>query len=226
MTTALAPTAPVEPVLPADLQTPGEELFNTISHGAGALLAIIGLVFMLLTVTDGGDSWQIVSATIYGITLILLYLASTLYHALPPGKAKRVFRRFDHIGIYLLIAGSYTIIALTELRDSVGWHLFGIEWGIAAFGITFKAVFGPRYELISTLGYVAMGWVVVFFIGDVVAELPTGGLILLGLGGLFYTGGVPFILMDQKRRYFHSIWHLFVLGGSICHYFMAYYYLV
>lgn len=198
-------------------QTVGEEIANSLTHGAGLALSIAGLVVMLVAAATRGDAWVIVACAIYGTTLVLLYLASTLYHALARTRARGVLRRLDHAAIYLLIAGTYTPFVLVSLRGPWGWTLFGISWGLALFGIVIKAVFGPRWPIVSTLVYLLMGWLVVVAAGPVVTHVPGGAIGWLVAGGLLYSVGVIFFASD-RLRYAHAVWHLFVLGGSVCHY--------
>jgi len=198
-------------------QTLGEEIANSLTHGVGLVLAIIGLVVMLVAATARGDRWVIVACAIYGATLVLLYLASMLYHALALTRAHHVFRRLDHAAIYLLIAGTYTPFALVSLRGPWGWSLFGTTWGLAVLGITAKAVLGPRWPIVSTAVYILMGWLAVVAVGPMFRHVPGGGIAWLVAGGLLYTGGVVFYAWD-RLRYAHAVWHVFVLGGSVCHY--------
>ena len=165
---------------------------------------------------------------VVGASMIILYLSSTIYHFIhfKLERTKRVFRFFDHASIYLLIAGSYTAITLTFLRGPLGWTLFGLEWGIAILGIVFKSIVGHRADGLCTLGYVVMGWLIVMATYPILTGFPLGGIVWLVAGGLSYTLGVPFFFLDEKIRYFHAIWHLFVLGGSICHFFMVWLYII
>jgi hemolysin III len=200
------------------VQTIGEEVANSLTHGIGLVASIAGLVAMLLAAATRGDPWVIVACAVYGATLVLLYLTSTLYHALARTRARGVFRRLDHAAIYLLIAGTYTPFTLVFLRGPWGWTLFGVSWGLAVLGVTLKAVFGPRWPILSTLVYVLMGWLVLAAVGPVLRHVPGGAIAWLAAGGLCYTAGVVFFALDRRVRYAHAIWHLFVLGGSICHY--------
>lgn len=194
---------------------PGER-FNSISHLVGAALALAALVVLVVFASLQGDPWKIVSFSIYGFTLFLLYTLSTLYHSLH-GRAKLVFQKLDHAAIYLLIAGSYTPFTLVTLRGPWGWSLFGIVWVLAIVGIVIDSVHhnGPRiYQIII---YLLMGWVVLIALYPLIQNLPTGGLVLLVVGGLCYTGGLLFYGLDEKLAHAHGIWHLFVLAGSISH---------
>jgi hemolysin III len=195
---------------------PGER-FNSISHLIGAALALAALVVLVVFASLQGDPWKIVSFSIYGATLFLLYALSTLYHSLH-GRAKLVFQKLDHAAIYLLIAGSYTPFTLVTLRGPWGWALFGVVWTLAVIGIVIDCLHrnGPRiYQIII---YLLMGWVILIALYPLIQNLPTGGLVWLVIGGLCYTGGMVFYALDEKLNHAHGIWHLFVLAGSICHF--------
>ena len=191
------------------------ERFNTGSHLMGMLLAISGLVLLLVLAAAQGDAWKMVSFSLYGGTLVLLYAASTLYHAVS-GRAKRWLQKCDHSAIYLLIAGSYTPFALVTLRGPWGWSLFGISWGLAVLGIVQELTLGRRTRWLSMLLYGVMGWLVLVALKPLVAALPVGGLVWLTAGGLFYSVGVYWFINDERIRHGHGIWHLFVLAGSLC----------
>ncbi|MCC6145619.1 MAG: hemolysin III family protein [Candidatus Hydrogenedentes bacterium] len=195
----------------------GEELANVITHGIGALLSIAGGVLLIVLAALGADAWRIVGVTVFGITLVLLYLASMFYHALPYPDAKRIMRICDHCAIYLLIAGTYTPFLLGDMRGPWGWLLFGLLWGGAAIGCTIKLFFTGRFNKISTACYVAMGWAIVLALKPAIESVPVGAMVLMLAGGLSYTGGVVFYLWD-RLPYNHAIWHCFVLGGSTMHY--------
>lgn len=199
-------------------QTLGEEIANSVSHGIGLLAAIVGLPVLIVSAVRHGTASTVVGATIFGATMIILYLASTLYHAMPRNRAKRLFRVFDHGAIFLVIAGTYTPFTLGVLRGGWGWSLFGIVWGLAIFGILLKSVNGVRNMVLSTIVYLAMGWVVVIAVGPLVERMPVPGLWLLFAGGLSYTAGVIFFAVP-KVPYSHFVWHLFVLAGSAFHFF-------
>jgi hemolysin III len=203
-----------------------EEIANSITGGIGLLLSVAGLSALVIFASLYGTVWHVVSCSIYGGTLVLLYGATTLYHSIPHPKAKQVLQVVDHVSIYLLIAGTYTPFALVTLRGSWGWTLFGLAWGLCFFGILFKVVFATRYDFLSTVLYVAMGWIVLIAIEPVMAALPNDGLIMLLVGGLAYTFGVVFYLLDKRLPFFHAIWHLFVLTGSVLHYFAVMYFVV
>lgn len=203
----------------------GEEIFNSVSHGVGTLLAIAGCVVIIVMAAIHCDALSVVSVSIYGATMIILYLMSTLYHALANPKAKEVFRVFDHLSIFLLISGTYTPYTLITLRGKTGYILFGIIWACAIIGITFNAINLKKYEKISTLLYLIMGWAIIFAIKPLLAALQTAGIVFLVLGGVMYTLGVIFFIL-KKYKYMHSVWHLFVLAGSIFHYFSILFYVV
>jgi hemolysin III len=205
--------------------TIGEEIASSLTHGIGAALSVAGLVFLVVLATRYGDVWQIVSFSIYGATLIILYLASTLYHSFRNQKVKKIFRIIDHSSIFLLIAGTYTPFLLVNLRGVLGWTLFGIIWALAGSGIVFKAFFIGRYGKISVFIYVLMGWLCVVAIRQMLANIPWGGIIGLTVGGVLYTAGIVFYARP-KFRFSHAIWHLFVLGGSISHYFSIFLYVL
>ena len=210
--------------------TVGEEIASSLTHGAGAVLSVAALVIMVVYAAAQHDPWRIVSVSVFGGTLILMYLASTLYHALPYPCAKRWLQICDHCAIYLLIAGTYTPFMLVSLRGPWGWSLFGVVWGIAVVGCVFKALSREGYDKpwwnwVSSGLYVAMGWLVLVALKPVMDALPAGGFWLLALGGVSYTGGVLFF-MWEKLPYNHAIWHLFVLGGSAAHFFAVLYFVV
>jgi hemolysin III len=205
-------------------QSFGEELANTISHGFGLLLATAGLPLLIIHADHAGGVSAVVGAAVFGATAILLYLASTLYHAIPHPRAKAILRTLDHAAIFLLIAGTYTPITLGVLHGGWGWTLFGVIWTLALAGLLFKVVVGPRFPRLSTALYVAMGWVVVIAIRPLWMHMAASGLIWLALGGLAYSLGVVFFVLDEKLRYSHFIWHLFVLVGTSCHFFAVMFY--
>ena len=196
----------------------GEEIANSVTHGIGAGLSVAGLTLLVALAAIYGDVWRVVSFSIYGSSLVLLYLASTLYHSIQHPKVKRILRIFDHSAIYLLIAGTYTPFTLVSMRGPWGWTLFGVVWGLALLGIAFKTVFIGRYEKWATAAYVLMGWLVVIAFKEMLVTVPPGGIVWLVIGGVVYTLGVLFYAWE-KLPYNHAIWHLFVLGGSICHFF-------
>lgn len=198
--------------------TKGEEIANAILHGIGLGLAIAALVVLVVMASLHGNALYVVSCSIYGTTLILLYLASTLLHSFPKGKAKNIFEIMDHSAIYLLIAGTYTPLALIALQGALGWIYFGIIWGLALLGVVFKIFFVKRFIILSTLLYIAMGWLIVFALSPLLKSLNTTSMIFLVTGGITYTIGSIFYVW-HKVKFHHAIWHLFVLAGSICHFF-------
>ncbi len=208
------------------IQSIPEEIANSIVHGIGAGLSIAGLCVLVVLACRRGTAWHVVASAIFGGALVNLYLISTLYHSLPGNRAKKVFRRLDHISIYILIAGTYTPFTLIFLRGALGWTLFGLEWGLALAGILFKAIWGPRYDFIATLGYVFMGWLIVIAAWPMLKGFPVPGLLWLLAGGLACSGGVLFYFKDEKVPFFHAVWHLFILGGTICFFFTVLLYLI
>lgn len=205
--------------------TVGEEVFSAVSHGVGAGLSVAALVTMVVRAAHSGDVYAIIAAAIFGAALVILYTMSTLYHALTPDKAKKIFRIFDHATIFLLIAGTYTPYLLVTMRGTVGWVLFCILWALTAIGIVFDSIMLERFHKIEMVLYVAMGWCIVVASKTLVASLAPGGLVLLLTGGVLYTLGILFYSL-KKIRYMHSIWHLFVLAGSVLHYFSVYLYVL
>lgn len=205
--------------------TKKEELANSITHGVGIALSLAALVTLVSYASMQGDMWKIVSFAIYGLSLILLYTASTLYHSFEDVKIKHYLKIFDHSAIYLLIAGTYTPFMLVMLRESIGWLLFGFIWGLALAGICFKLFFAGRFQILSTIIYLLMGWMVAFAFKPMIDHIPEGGLYWLLAGGIFYSLGVIFYLW-KRIPYHHAIWHLFVLGGSICHFFAVLFYVL
>ena len=202
-----------------------EELANSVTHGIGALLSIGGLAVLIGFASQRGNAWHITTCSIFGSTLILLYVASTLYHSIPLPRTKSILRLVDHSAIYLLIAGTYTPFMLVNLRGPWGWSLFGAVWGIAVAGIILKTTSFGRIAGISSALYLAMGWVVVVAIKPLLGAIEPGGLLLLLLGGLAYTGGVVFYAW-KKLPYSHAIWHLFVMTGSALHFFAILFYVI
>ncbi|NOX92242.1 MAG: hemolysin III family protein [Gammaproteobacteria bacterium] len=201
------------------------ERFNSITHLVGAALALAGLVVLVVFAALQGDVWKIVSFSIYGSSLFLLYTLSTLYHSLR-GRAKQIFMKLDHVAIYLLIAGTYTPLTLVTLRGVWGWTLFGIVWGLAVIGIVVDTLHRQGSRRIQMLIYLLMGWLIVVALYPLVQVMPMGGLTLLVLGGLFYTGGIVFYALDERIKHAHGIWHLFVLAGSISHYLIMLFYVL
>ena len=202
-----------------------EEILNSVTHGAGALISIAGLVLLIVFSSIYGQATHIVSCTIYGTTLVLLYTASTLYHGFQKPSIKHIFKIFDHSCIYILIAGTYTPFMLVTVRGVLGWTIFGIVWGLTILGIVFKAFFVNRFKIVSTVAYVLMGWLVILAIKPLFHALPGGGIFWLISGGLAYTIGTIFYAW-KKLPFNHAIWHLFVLTGSVCHFFAIMFYVV
>lgn len=202
-----------------------EELLNCITHGAGALLSIAALVLLVVFSALRGEASHVVSSTIFGTALLLLYTASTLYHSFQKPKVKQLFKVFDHCCIYLLIAGTYTPFLLVTLRGAIGWTLFGIIWFLAVAGIIFKIFFVNRFRILSPIAYILMGWIIIFAIKPLADALAPGGIIWLVAGGLAYTMGVVFYAW-KKLPFNHAIWHLFVLSGSVCHFFAVIFYVL
>jgi len=199
------------------------ERFNSISHLIGAIAGLLGLMILVVLAVRQGEFWKIVSFSIYGTTLIILYVVSTLYHSLR-GEAKKVFRRLDYCAIYLLIAGSYTPFTLVTLKGACGWSLFGIIWGLAVFGIVLESLTRKDKRILPVVIYLIMGWLILFAINPLLKTLTIHGFIYLLLGGLFYTVGVVFFALSERVNHSHGIWHLFVMAGSITHYFTILYY--
>jgi len=212
-------TRPVETLVRLD-----EILANAITHGIGAVLAIVGAVYLIASAARG-SAWQLVSCSVFAVTLVLVYLCSTLYHSLVRTRARHLFHILDHSAIYLLIAGTYTPFTLVSLRGPWGWTLFGIEWGLAVAGVVFKSLAVGRFAVASALVYLAQGWLVVVAAGPLVHALGWHGVLWLAAGGLAYTLGIVFFALD-RRRGFHALWHLFVLAGSMAHYFAILFYIV
>lgn len=196
----------------------GEEIFNAVSHGAGGLLSIAGTVVLIVLCAVYSDAWAVVSSCIYGASLIILYTMSTLYHAISNERAKRFFRIMDHNTIFFLIAGTYTPFTLVSLRGKIGWVLFFVVWISAIVGIALNSVDLEKFRKPSIVCYVAMGWVIVFAVKPMLEAVPKTSLIFLLVGGILYTVGIVFYAM-KKLKYFHSVWHLFTVAGSVFHYF-------
>lgn len=202
-------------------QSLGEEIANSISHGLGFLLAVAALPILTFHAARDGSARHVIAASIFAATMIVLYLVSTLYHALPAGRAKVVLRRLDHASIFLFIAGSYTPFLFGVLWGVGGWTLFVMVWACAVFGVVFKALNRLQHPLWSTGLYLAMGWQVLTVLDPLLQRMPAAGIGWLVAGGAAYTGGVLFYLLDNRLRYAHFAWHLFVIGGSVCHFFAA-----
>lgn len=194
-----------------------EEIANAITHGIGAALSIAALVLLIVFASMKGTAWHVVSFTIYGVTMMLLYVSSTLVHSFPEGRLKDLFEIFDHSSIYLYIAGTYTPLLLTVIRSPLAWALFGVVWGIALSGVVFKAFYTKRFLFTSTVFYIIMGWLIMFAWKPLVANFQGNGLTLLIVGGILYTIGTVFYVW-RSFPYHHAVWHMFVLGGSTLHF--------
>jgi len=205
-------------------QSLAEEIANSATHGIGALLSLFALPFLIVVAATGGDAWQVAGAAIFGVTLFMLYACSTLYHAVPAARWKALLRRCDHAAIYLLIAGTYTPFLVGPLRGAWGWSMLIVVWTLAAAGVLFKAVYGVRRPRLSTALYLAMGWLIVVAAVPLAHSVPAAGIAWLFAGGMFYTGGVVFYVLDQRVRFAHAVWHLFVLAGSTVHFWAVYAY--
>jgi hemolysin III len=203
--------------------TLGEEIANSVTHGIGAGLGITALVILVTFAGLNGDTWQVASFAIFGSTLTLAYLSSTLYHSFQSPRVKSVFRIFDHSAIFLLIAGTYTPFTLVNMRGGWGWTLFGSIWGFAIGGVVLKAIFIDRLRAIPMIMYVCMGWLIVIALKPLLTSLPVEGFVWLFIGGLSYTLGLIFFAWNSLP-FNHAIWHLFVLGGSVCHFFCMLFY--
>lgn len=211
---------------PLPTYTKGEEILNSVTHGIGSLLAVVGTAVLIVWAVWRGNTWAVVSSAIYGFSLIVLYTMSTLYHAVTNETIKRVMRILDHSTIFLLIAGTYTPLSLVTLNHSpLGWVIFGLVWGSAVIGIVFNFISIARFKKVSMALYILSGWAIVIAMKPVLDAMAPAGLLLLFGGGVAYTGGIVFYAM-KKRRWFHGIWHLCVLAGSLCHYFMILFYVV
>ena len=205
-------------------QSRGEEIANSASHGLGLAAALAAMPILIVAAARAGSAANIVAACIFATSMVLLYLSSTLYHAVPGARIKRLFQKLDHGAIYLLIAGTYTPFTLGVLHGAWGWTLFGVVWGLAGIGLVLKAVDRLAHPLVSTGLYLLMGWLVLIAIRPLTALLPSAGLIWLVAGGLAYTIGVVFYLADSRWRYSHFVWHLFVIAGTTCHFFAVLWY--
>ncbi|MDH4043225.1 MAG: hemolysin III family protein [Gemmatimonadota bacterium] len=206
------------------VQTAREEVVNSVTHGVGAALAIAGVAVLVTLAAQRGTAWHVVGCSIFGGSLVLLYVASTLYHAVPSPRAKRVLQTLDHTGILFLIAGTYTPFTLVTLRGPWGWSLFGVVWGLAATGVLLELM-APRRRVLAVALYLVMGWAMVVALRPLMAGIAAGGMRLLALGGVAYTLGVVFYAW-RGLRYHHALWHGFVLVGSAAHFFAVLYYVV
>lgn len=202
-----------------------EETVNALTHGTGAALSLGGVALLVFMAAVRGDAWHIIGCSVYGTTLVLLFLSSTAYHGCRGPRLKHILRILDHASIYLLIAGTYTPFTLVNLRGAWGWSLFGVIWALALAGIVFQVFYVNRFRVLQVAVYIAMGWLVVVAVKPLLVSLPRSGLVWLLAGGLSYTFGVVFYAW-KKVPYSHAVWHLFVLAGSICHYFAILFYVV
>ena len=203
---------------------PHGEKLNIYTHLFGALLALGGMVFLIVHSSIYQDVWKIVSVSIYGSALFLLYMISTLYHLMPKGRKKEIFQVLDHCAIYILIAASYTPYTLVSLSGGWGWSLFGISWGLCIIGIIQEVWIGRRTQIFSMIIYLVMGWLIVIAAKPLALSLSSEGIFWLVMGGVVYTLGVIFFLLDEKVKHAHGIWHLFVIGGCVCQYFSILFY--
>lgn len=210
---------------PRRIQTFSEEMANSITHGIGAALSVVALISMVMYTASTGDTYRIVGAAVFGVTMVVLYLASTLYHSFHWTPAHQALRKFDHCAIYLLIAGTYTPFTLVSLKGVWGWSLFGVVWALAVTGVIFKLFFIHRFEIMSVVVYVAMGWLGALAFRPTLEALSGGGMMWLVAGGLCYTAGVVFYAWRQLP-YHHTVWHLFVMGGTFCHYWAVQFYVL
>lgn len=204
-------------------QTVSEEIANSVSHGLGLLLAIAAAPFLILSATRSGSLWNLVGVSVFAASMMLLYLASTLYHAIPHDRAKQVFRVLDHGAIFILIAGTYTPFTLGIMRGPWGWTLFGLVWSLAVFGLSMKAIYGTKHRWLTVPLYLVMGWLVVIAAPHILFSMPWNALLLLLAGGFAYTVGT-FCFRAHSVRYSHFAWHLFVIAGTTCHYFAVLWY--
>ena len=206
-------------------ESSAERLFNSITHGIGFILSVVALILMVVYASYNSNAWSIVGVSIFGATLILLYMSSTLYHAFPRGKVKQIFKTLDQSFIYLLIAGTYTPVLLITLRTTLGWTVFGLVWGMAIGGIAHKIFFSDKLKTLSIVSYVTMGWLSLIVFKSLLNVAPVELVVWLLIGGGFYTGGLVFYKWE-RLPFNHAIWHLFVLGGSFSHFMGIYLYLV
>lgn len=212
------------PASPKREQSRAEEMANSVSHGLGLGAALVGVPILIVDTARRADAALMVGVSIFCATVLILYLASAIYHALPAGQLKRVFRVLDHSSIFLLIAGTYAPFTLGVLRGPWGWALFGILWGLAILGVMSKIIGRTSHPILSTALYLVMGWLVVVAVDPFVSRMPLAGLLWLLAGGGFYTAGVAFFALDARLRYGHLIWHLFVMSGTVCHYLAVLWY--
>ncbi|MDP3699749.1 MAG: hemolysin III family protein [Hylemonella sp.] len=205
-------------------QSRAEEIANSVSHGLGLGAALVGVPILIVDTARRADAALMVGVSVFCATVLTLYLASAIYHALPAGRLKRIFRVLDHASIFLLIAGTYAPFTLGVLRGPWGWTLFGVLWGLAIVGVMSKIIGRTSRPILSTVLYLVMGWLVVVAVDPLVTRMPLAGLLWLLAGGVFYTAGVAFFAFDSRLRYGHLIWHLFVMSGTVCHYLAVFWY--
>lgn len=196
----------------------GEEIMSAITHGVGALLSVVALILCVVVSASHGNALGVFCSVVYGVTLIILYTMSTLYHSLAVNNAKRVFRIIDHCSIFLLIAGTYTPFTLLALDHPLGIYLFAIIWIVAILGIVLNSIDLKKFKLISVIGYLVLGWIIIFCYDSLTQNVPEGGILLLVAGGVIYTIGAIFYVFGKKVKYFHSVFHLFVLAASVLHF--------
>ena len=201
------------------------ERFNAWTHLVGAVLSVIGTIVLVVMAAFTGDPWKIVSASIFGAMLVLLYSASTIYHSVR-GQTKQIFKKLDHFSIYLLIAGTYTPFCLVTLRGAWGWALFGVVWGLALIGILQEIKPRSEARILSLVIHAVMGWVIIVAVKPLLHHIATAGFVWLATGGLLYTGGIVFYAFDTRFKHWHGIWHLFVIGGSLAHYVAVAFYVI
>lgn len=209
----------------AQIYSKKEEIFNAVTHGLGIALSVAGLATLVTMAALHGDAWKMIASIVYGLSMITLYSASTLYHSFKNPIIRKRLNMFDHISIYYLIAGTYTPFVLVNIRGAWGWTIFGIVWGCAILGTILKLIYGDRFRKISTILYLCMGWMIVIAAKPLIVNTELGGLILLAAGGLLYSSGVVFYKW-KTLPFNHGIWHLFVLGGTVCHFFAVLYFVV
>ena len=205
-------------------ESSAERLFNSITHGVGSVLSVVALILMVVYASYNSDAWSIVGVSVFGATLILLYMSSTLYHAFPRGRVKQIFKTLDQSFIYLLIAGTYTPVLLITLRTTLGWTIFGLVWIMAIGGITHRIFFSDKLKTLSVVSYITMGWLSLIVLKSLLNAAPVELVVWLLIGGAFYTGGLIFYSWE-RLPFNHAIWHLFVLGGSFSHFMGIYLYL-
>jgi len=211
-------------MIPKQEKSNSEEIANSVSHGLGLVAAIVGAPVLIRNASQGGDTVFLIAVCIFAACVLLMYFSSSIYHALPAGKAKKRFLFLDHSAIFFLIAGTYTPFTLGVLRGAVGWAIFGVIWSLAIAGIYLMANGKASHPLVSTLLYLMMGWLILFALKPLIARVPQSGVMWILAGGLFYTVGIVFYATSSRLRYGHLVWHLFVMAGTVCHYFAVLWY--